>query len=279
MRIAILGGGRMGRWFARFFAEEGFSVMVSDKKEATLSRVGQDLEVETSTSNREAVQRAEWILICVPLKDFEDVVQEIGSQVQPNQVVMDIGSVKEQPVKVMHKYVRVGITLGTHPMFGPTATSIQNQNFVVTPTDAKEREFARTFTHWLEARQGRVSVLSPRRHDELMSLVLGLSHFVGMVVGDTLVDQEEFAETLKVTGPSYRQLLALAKNTLSQDPDFYATLQMTLPGLERIEESLCQKSLELLDTVRRKDAKGFARKMSAVQESMKRFKQGTALID
>jgi prephenate dehydrogenase len=274
MRIAILGGGRMGRWFARFFSEEGFSVTVSDKNEATLSRVGRDLEVEISASNREAVRSAEWILICVPLKDFEDVVQEIGSQVQPNQVVIDIGSVKEQPVKVMHKHVRVGITLGTHPMFGPTVKSIKNQNFVVTPTDAEEREFARTLTRWLEERQGRVSVLSPRRHDELMSLVLGLSHFVGMVVGDTLVDQEGFDETLGVTGPSYRQLLALTKNTLSQDPDFYATLQMSLPGLERLEESLCQKSLDLLEIVRRKDVKSFARKMSALQDSMKRLQTG-----
>jgi prephenate dehydrogenase len=201
-------------------------------------------------------------------------VKEIGSQVQANQVVMDIGSVKEQPVKVMHKYIRAGITLGTHPMFGPMTTSIKNQNFVVTPTDAKEREFARTFTHWLEERQGKVSILSPRKHDELMSLVLGLSHFVGVVVGDTLVDQKEFTETLGVTGPSYRQLLALTENTLGQDPDFYATLQMTLPGLERIEESLCQKALDLLEIVRGKDAKSFARKMSALQDSMKKRQTG-----
>lgn len=274
MRIAILGAGKMGRWFARFFSEEGFSVTVSDKKEETLSRVGQELDVEISPNNREAVQSADWILICVPLKDFEDVVEEIGSHVQPNQVVMDIGSVKEQPVKVMHRYIRSGITLGTHPMFGPTATSIQNQNVIVTPTDAKEREFARTLIRWLEERQSSVSVLSPRKHDDLMSLVLGLSHFVGIVVGDTLVNQEEFAETLKVTGPSYRQLLTLTKNTLSQAPDFYATLQMTLPGLERIEESLCQKSLELLETVRRRDAKGFASKMSALQDSMMKFQTG-----
>ena len=274
MRIAILGGGKMGRWFARFFSEEGFSVTVSDKKEETLSQVGQGLSVEISASNREAVGSADWILICVPLKAFEDVVKEIGSHVQANQVVMDIGSVKEQPVKVMHKYIRAGITLGTHPMFGPMTTSIKNQNFVVTPTDAKEREFARTFTHWLEERQGKVSILSPRKHDELMSLVLGLSHFVGVVVGDTLVDQKEFTETLRVTGPSYRRLLALTENTLGQDPDFYATLQMTLPGLERIEESLCQNALDLLEIVRGKDAKSFANKMSALQDSMKKRQTG-----
>ncbi len=274
MRIAILGAGKMGQWFAQFFSEEGFSVTASDKNKETLSRVGQELEVETSASNREAVRSADWILICVPLKAFEDVVKEIGSHVQANQVIMDIGSVKEQPVKVMHSYIRSGVTLGTHPMFGPTVKSIKNQNFVVTPTDAKEREFAGTFIRWLQERQSRVSVLSPGKHDELMSLVLGLSHFVGLVVGDTLVDQKEFSETLRVTGPSYRQLLALAKNTLGQDPDFYATLQMTLPGLERIEESLCQKSLDLLEIVRGKDAKSFASRMSALQDSMKKLQTG-----
>ena len=59
-----------------------------------------------------------------------------------------------------------------------------------------------------------------------------------------------------------------------EDPDFYATLQMTLPGLERIEESLCQKALDLLEIVRGKDAKSFANKMSALQDSMKKRQTG-----
>jgi len=31
MRIAVIGAGRMGKWFTKFFLEQGFKVVVSDK--------------------------------------------------------------------------------------------------------------------------------------------------------------------------------------------------------------------------------------------------------
>lgn len=269
MRIAIIGAGKMGRWFAKFFLGEGFSVIVSDKNKEILSKIKQKLKVETS-DNITAVKKADQILLCVPLYSLEDVLREIHSHVQSNQVVMDICSIKEFPVKAMHEYVNKGITLGTHPMFGPTVKSIKGQNFILTPTDERERSFAKTFKQWLEERQVRVSILSPKKHDKLMSMVLGFSHFLGLVISDTLLSYTDFAETKKVAGPTYKKLLTLAESVVSQDSKFYAYLQMKLPEVEKIENLFCQKSMELLKVVKERDETSFASKMNSLRQSWRK---------
>lgn len=269
MRVAIIGAGKMGRWFTKFFLDQGASVIVSSRTKEKLLKIKDEFDVEVA-DNITAVKNADRILICVPIENFEDAVKEIHSYVKPNQVIMDICSIKEVSVDIMHKYITKGTTLGTHPMFGPDAKSIKGQNFVLTPTNAKERQFANEFKAWLEEKKAIVSIMLPRKHDELMSVVLGLSHFVGIVTCDTLLSKVDFAEMKKVAGTSYKLLSTLAERVTSQDPSFYASLQVNLPKVEEIEGLFYQKAGEWLDLVKRNDKKMLADKMKSVKTKLKK---------
>jgi prephenate dehydrogenase len=195
-------------------------------------------------------------------------VKEIHSHIQPNQVVMDICSIKETPVKAMHKYIKTGTTLGTHPVFGPGVKNIKNENFILTPINNKEKVFAEEFKSWLEKRQANVFIMSPRKHDELMSVVLGLPHFLGLVVCDTLLDYGNFLKMKKVAGASYTMLLTLAEAVASEETKSYTNLQMNLPDIEKIEGLFFEKSREWLNLVRRKDKVAFANKMELVKTKL-----------
>ena len=94
MKIAILGAGKMGVWFARFFQEEGYSVVLADRNEKKLERLKEELAIQTA-SFVEAVQKANWILICVSMNAFENVAKTIGPHIAKGQIVMDICSVQE----------------------------------------------------------------------------------------------------------------------------------------------------------------------------------------
>lgn len=179
MKVAIIGAGNMGRWFTNFFLEEGITVIVSDKNKQALSKIKHELGVET-TDNITAVKTADIVLVCVRIwdGDFEDVIKEIHCYVRPDQVVIDICTFKEVPVKVMHKYIKTGITLGIHPMFGPDAKSIKNQNFIFTPINSREEAFAKKFKRWLEGRRARVHFMSPEKHDKLMARMRSLPDFL-----------------------------------------------------------------------------------------------------
>jgi len=269
MRTAIIGAGKMGRWFTRFFLEEGDSVIVSSRGKEKLLKIRDEFGVEIA-DNINAVKNADRVLICVPIENFEAVVKEIHSHVRPDQVVMDICSIKEEPVKIMHKYIKTGTTLGTHPVFGPGVKSIEKQNFVLTPVSDQEKQFAENFKSWLEQRQANVFIMSPRKHDKLMSVVLGLPHFLGLVVCDTLLNYPDFIETKRVAGASYKMLLTLAEAVASEETEFYTSLQMNLPEIEKIEGLFLKKSEEWLSIVRRKDRSAFASKMELVKRKLRK---------
>jgi len=268
MKIAIIGAGKMGRWFTRLFLEEGDSVIVSSRSREKLLKMRDEFGVEI-TDNVNAVEKADRVLICVPLESFEAVVKEIHSHIRPDQIVMDICSIKERTVEIMHQYVKTGLTLGTHPVFGPGVKNIENQNFVLTPVNDEEKRFAWEFKRWLEERRAKVFIMSPRKHDELMSVVLGLPHFLGLVVCDVLLNYPNFLETKKVAGASYKILLTLAEAVASEETEFYTSLQMNLPEIDKIEGLFLKKSEEWLNTVRRKDRAAFASKMELVKTELR----------
>ena len=269
MRVAVIGAGKMGRWFTRLFKNEGFSVVVSSRTQTKADALGAEFGVEVAHSNAQALNGADWILLCVSLDSLEPVLQEIGSHVRPDQVVLDIGSVKEVPVNLLQAYVEHGLTLGTHPVFGPGAKSLQGQNFVLTPVGDKEKRFVGEFRGWLEARGANVSVISPRKHDMLMSLVLGFPHFVGLVAGDTLMNNADFVDAKAVGGATYKLLLTLAEAVSSEEPGFYSNLHMSLPEMQKIESLFLSKVEEWLKLVKRKDCAGFSGKMQHVKKQLK----------
>jgi len=267
MRIAILGAGKMGVWFAKFFFAEGYSVVVADRKQEKLTKLKQELAVETADF-AEAVKKADRVLICVSISAFEEIVEKISSIVRDGQIVMDICSIKDFPVETMHKHLKAGLVLGMHPVFGPGSTTIENKTFVLTPTNSQEEVFAADFQEWLETRKARVFVMPPKKHDQLMSVVLGLPHFLGLVACDALLEQADYSETKDVAGTTYRMLFTLAEVAALENPELFASLQLSLPELEKIENSFIEKANEWLALIKQKDRAAIARKMEQLKAKL-----------
>ena len=113
MKIAIIGGsGKMGRWLADFLLKDGKEVVITGRNEDKLLAARQQLGVEITSSNVEAVRDADYILISVPIENFEDAVKQVSPHIQSGQVVMDITSTKESPVEIMHRYIKTAPVLG-----------------------------------------------------------------------------------------------------------------------------------------------------------------------
>lgn len=267
MRIAVLGAGKMGVWFAKFFLAEGYSVVVADRKEEKLAKLKQELEVETADFV-EAVEKADRVLICVSISAFEGIVKKISPAIRDGQIVMDICSIKAVPVQTMHKYLKGGLVLGMHPVFGPGSTTIENKTFVLTPTNSQEEAVAEDFKKWLETKKARVFVMPPQKHDKLMSVVLGMPHFLGLVACDTLLEQADYSETKDVAGTTYRILFTLAEVAALENPELFASLQLSLPELEKIESSFIKKANEWLMLIKQKDPAAIASKMEQLKAKL-----------
>ena len=268
MRIAVIGAGKMGVWFAKFFLSKDYDVVLADRKKEKLENL-KDLMVDLTTNFQEAVQDADQIYICVSINAIEEVVKIISPALHEGQVVMDIASIKEAPVNTMHQYIKGATVLGTHPVFGPGSNGVKHKAYVLTPTNPKEQEFAEEFKKWLEQEEAHVFVMTPKKHDELMSVVLGLPHFLGLVACETLLEQKNLSETKKVAGTTYRMLFTLAEATALETPDLYANLQMNLPDLSKIEDQFMTKAQEWLNLVKNKDATAIVERMEQLKKKLK----------
>jgi len=268
VKVAIIGGsGRMGRWFANFLSKEGKEIVITGRNERKLLEAKQELGVEVAT-NTEAVQSVDVILISVPIDNFEPVVQEIRPYIRPEQVVIEITSTKVVPSEIMHRHIKAGLTLGVHPMFGPGARSVARQNFVLTPTNEEEATLAQKVKDYLEAREARVTLMAPQEHDEMMAVILGLSHFIGIVSADTLLSLGSLKQMETIGGTTYKLLLNLVGSVLSEDPDFYASLQMNLPNMAKIEALFYANSKTWAELVKNKDQRQFARKLNILKDKL-----------
>ena len=259
----------MGRWFASFLLKEGKEVVITGRNEKKLLEVKQQLGVEVA-KNVEAVKGADVILLSVPIDNFEEIVEQLHPYIQPRQVVIDITSIKVFPVETMHKYIKTGLTLGTHPVFGPGARGIANQNFVLTPTNDDETALAQKVREYLEAKGARATLMTPQEHDEMMSVVLGLAHFISIVSADTLASFDKLQLMRAVGGSTYKVLVTLVESVISEDPELYAALQMSLPNVREIEELFQRSSKMWADLVKNKDRQGFVKRMTALKDRLEK---------
>ena len=271
MKVTIIGGsGRMGRWFAGFLLKDGKEVIITGRNERKLLEVKEQLGVEATTSISSAVKTADVVLISVPIDNFEEVVKQLQPYIHSKQVVIDITSIKVSPVETMHKHLKTGLVLGTHPVFGPGARDILNQNFVLTPTNERETALAQKIKQYLEARGARVTLMTPYEHDEMMAVILGLSHFIAIVTADTLMSFDKLKQMKAISGSTYKLLHTLTESVISEDPELYASLQMNLPKSTEIHELFQRNSKTWADIVKNKDRQEFVKRMRALKDRMEK---------
>jgi len=182
--------------------------------------------------------------------------------------VVDFTSLKAEPVDIMHRHITSAVTLGTHPVFGPGAKSLVNQNFVLTPTNDGEMALADKVRDYLEAKGARVSLMAPEEHDRMMTVILGLAHFIAIASADTLLSMDRFQEMKQIGGTTFRVLYTLMESVISEDPELYASLQMSFPDIGEIEGQFQQSVKTWADLVKSGDRQAFVDRMSALKDRL-----------
>ncbi len=267
-RIAIIGGaGQMGRWFSKFFVGQGCSVVISGRRWSQCLKARRDLGVDAKRDHRDAIKGADLIIISVMADRVGTVAREIGPYVQDGQTVIDITSVKELPVRMMHRYIKHGTVLGVHPMFGPSAEAA-GQNMILTPTNGKEARLSSALGHYLRKRGFRTLVMSPRKHDEMIGAVLSLTHFIGFVTADSwkLLRVQRFSGS---SSTSFRFLMSFVSSIVESSPELYAYLQVSVPSAYGADRLFMLRAKEWGGLVRSGNKAELIRRMSGLRRYMK----------
>jgi prephenate dehydrogenase len=271
MRTAVLGAGKMGVWYVKYCKAKGDTVVLAARNAKQLAKLGDELSVETADFPT-AVKGADRVIICVSISSIEEVVKKIAPSTHKGQPVMDICSIKQYPVDIMHRYLKDALVLGTHPVFGPGSNGVAHKAYILTPTNKEEEVYAKEFKKWLEKEEARVFIMTPQKHDELMSIILGFTHFVGLAACETLLEHPAFAESKKLAGTTYRMLFTLAEAVAQETPDLYANVQTKLVGVEKIEASFIANAEAWLELMKKKDS-------AAIMERMEHLRKKLGKVD
>lgn len=224
MRIAIIGAGVMGRWFARFAKRNKWDVVMTDINVAKATQTGKEIEVEVAEANEEAVADADIALVAVPIAETPGVVREVAKHMQKGSLLMDIASAKADVADEM-KGLKVDLELvSLHPLFGPGASNVKDKTFVAAPVKPGKRytEFKRE----LEKLGAKVVEMEADDHDRLMAITQCMTHFVLMSYLSALRKMKNVKRAKKLQTPMSSTLFSLAKAFLATNPDVMGELQV-----------------------------------------------------
>jgi prephenate dehydrogenase len=226
--IGIIGGtGGMGRWFAALLRSEGYTVHCAGRRDG--------LRPE------EMAHVCNVVVVTVPIDVTREVIEKVGPLMPPESLLMDLTSLKEEPVRAMLESSGCEV-IGCHPLFGPAITSLTGYNVILCPGRGN------LWFPWLKAilekNQAVVTVTTPEAHDRMMSVVQVLNHLHTIHLGLVLSREQLTVEELRYwSTPVFDQKLEMIRKVFQDQPDMYAEILIKNPHLQTI----CEKYRQALD--------------------------------
>jgi len=94
VKIAFIGGGNMGEAMLSAILDKGLStpeaISVSDIAEGRRQHLEQKYGVAVMSSNRQAVDRGDVVVLAIKPQNLVEVMAELNSRLKPDQLVLSI---------------------------------------------------------------------------------------------------------------------------------------------------------------------------------------------
>lgn len=168
-QIGIIGYGLFGK----FLCDElfkGFDINVySPRFVADTNKPN----LKQASSLKEIAENSDFIIPCVPISKFEDVIRDLKPYLRENSIIMDVCSVKVYPVEVMKKYLEANSQIiSSHPLFGPKPfekrKTLEGSKMVMNNISAAQNIFDQV-AQFFKSMSIEVIEMDEESHDRLMA--------------------------------------------------------------------------------------------------------------
>ena len=257
--IGIIGGtGVMGQWFKHFFEQYGYTVLIAGRK--------------TELTHEECAQRSDIVIVSVPIDVTVETIKRIGPYVKKDALLMDLTSVKEEPVEAMLTHSQAQNIVGTHPVFGPGIQTMEQQSIVLCP--ARGTEGLQWLTDIFTQGGARIKTMTAQHHDHLMGVIQGVIHFSSITISHTLRELGiSVQESLDVSSPIYSLRLDMVGRILNQDPWLYANIEIHNPSCKTAINAYMNTAKQLLNIIRSDNKEAFVNYFNEAADYLGDFKQ------
>ncbi len=252
-RVLVIGGaGKMGRWFADFFASQGFATTIADTiiddgpaRFRNWTDAGVDFDV---------------IVVAAPLAVSGRILAQLAV-LKPTGLVFDIGSLKSPLIDGLNELLTVGCHVTSlHPMYGPGTRLLSGRHLIfcdvgdAEATLAAKELFAATMVEQID--------MGLEDHDRLIAYVLGLSHALNIAFFTALAESGEAAPKLaQMSSTTFDSQLLVSEAVAQDNPHMYFEIQnLNKFGLGPLD-ALCEAARRIRETVATGDEEAFVELM------------------
>ena len=245
--MTIIGGTRgLGRWIAEHLNND-FNITITSRNETSGLEVAQELNVDYSNNNIEAIQNADIVIFSVPIEHMAETIKEVAPHAPENSLLMDVCSVKTEAAEALMKYSPKNVEiLPCHPMFGPRVPSIKRQIVVLTPVEERANNWLDRVRKYLIELECELVITTPQEHDKYMSIVQGLTHFSFITLASTIRKLNiNVKRSRSFSSPVYSLMLDMVSRIVYQNPYLYYSIQKNNKETSYAREALVKEGIYL----------------------------------
>lgn len=252
-RVLVIGGaGKMGGWFAEFFASQGFATTIADASIADApgrfrnwTDAGVDFDV---------------IVVATPLAVSGRILAQLAV-LKPSGLIFDIGSLKSPLIDGLRELQSAGCSVTSlHPMFGPDTRLLSGRHLIFCDagceqaTQSARELFSATMVEQLD--------MGLDDHDRLIAYVLGLSHALNIAFFTALAESGEAAPKLaQMSSTTFDSQLLVSEGVAQDNPRLYFEIQhLNKFGLRPLD-ALSEAATRIRELVASGDEAGFVELM------------------
>ncbi len=277
MKLTVIGPGLIGGSMAMALKERGFVTEVTgvDRSSEHLDLALERGIIDQATSLEEGVNRADLVIVAVPVDATCELLPRILDQSHAGQVILDVGSTKSRICEVVDGHSKRERFVATHPIAGTENTGPQaafpglfeNKIMILS-------EIGKTAPYALEQVRemcGRLQMKvhemeDPREHDRHIAYVSHLSHVSSYLLGKTVLDKEKDEQNIfLMAGSGFGSTVRLAKSS----PDMWAPIFED--NVDNVSEALgayidrLQEFKRMLDEGRTEDTRSVMEQANAIR--------------
>ena len=225
--IAILGaGGQMGTWMSNFFEKSGFEVTGFDPENPIPK------SIKKAESLISAILNVEYVLLSTPTKKTPEIIRLIAKEMKRDSFLIDITSQKSKTAIALGKIPAKVTPVCIHPMFGPGAKGVKNQNIISIPIKDGKKELDVAKNLFPDAD---FVTIDSAAHDKKIAIILGLTHLINIAFANILAKDDKILLTEKMSGTTFKAQKILAESIMTESPELIETI-ISNPEIRRVAE-------------------------------------------
>ena len=239
--ISILGvGGKMGKWFAKYFLENDFEVTGYDSENDSNNKL-----VIKASSLVGAILKADYVILCTPTRRTPEIIRLIAKEMKRGSYLIEISSQKSKTSASLAKMPLKINPICIHPMFGPGLKKIKGQHIISVPIKDAKKELTVAKSLFPGANFVTIDTIE---HDKKIAVILGLTHLINIAFANIIAKDEKTSLTEKMSGTTFKVQKILTESIMTESPELIETI-ISNPEIRRVAEEFWKDIGRLLTAV------------------------------